>query len=132
MLDKFKTIFTIVVCIILISYSYYRYNPISIEIDNTEFYLLDEVSENSYLQRYSENTGKTDLVGISNIILNMLDDGYKIQNYKNTGDYIDIILQNNDEVHRLYFNKEYELTVISSPYNKSIVPYTYINEREGK
>lgn len=130
MLNKFKTMLLILTCAGLIAFTYYFYNPIRLDVDNNKLYLLDEVSENPYLFMYSENTARIDLSGLSNIVINMQKDGYEIQNYRNTDEYIDIILQNSSEVHRLYFTKDLEIISVSSPYSKSMVPYTYIIEKD--
>ncbi len=130
MLDKVKTFVCFGLCMGLLYYTFYLYNPTNIEIDNTKVYLLDEVSEKVHFIPYSDNTGEIDLAGLSNIIINMQNDGYKIQSLKIIDNNMDIILQNDKEVHRLYFTNENEITSISSPYNKSMVPYTYIIEKE--
>lgn len=131
MLDKLKTLLLVIMCSVAVIYSFYLYNPTHLKIDDSSLYLLTNLSDNAYFAPYSENTGLIDLGGLSNIVLNMQKDGYEIQNMKATSNDMDIILQNDSEVYRLYFNKEMKIISIASPYSKSGVPFTYINEKKS-
>lgn len=131
MLDKLKTLLLVIMCSVAVIYSFYLYNPTHLKIDDSSLYLLTNLSDNAYFAPYSENTGLIDLGGLSNIVLNMQKDGYEIQNMKATSNDMDIILQNDSEVYRLYFNKEMKIISIASPYSKSGIPFTYINEKKS-
>lgn len=130
MFNKLKMLILFIISGVAVYYTFYMYNPLSLNVDNSSLYLLNELSENVVLDMYSENTGKIDLAGLSNIVINMQNDGFEIQDLKTTDEYIDVILQNAEEVYRLYFTKEMDIISVSSPYSKNGVPFTYIHERE--
>lgn len=131
MFGKLKTLLLVIMCSVAVIYSFYLYNPTHLKIDDSSLYLLTNLSDDVYFAPYSENTGLIDLAGLSNIVINMQKDGYEIQNMNATPSDMDIILQNDSEVYRLYFNKEMEIISIASPYSKSVVPFTYINEKKS-
>lgn len=63
------------------------------------------------------------------IIKQMEEDGYKLMVVNSTDKKLDFILERSDYVHHLLYVMSGKLTCISSPYEKSYLPFTYIYEK---
>lgn len=95
-----------------------------------QMFLLPATSENPIYAEISRNVYKCDLVTVSNIVTNMMQAGYVMEQCSNGEMFLDIILQKEEEKYRLYYNKERILTSIAYMYEDSYIPLTYISEEE--
>jgi hypothetical protein len=72
---------------------------------------------------------KCDRGALSNLILMMKEDGYKLTMSSSKGKELDIVLTKEDETQRIVFNENGKFENFSKPYEKRYVLTTYINER---
>lgn len=93
-----------------------------------QMFLLPISSENPNYLQISRNVYKCDLVTVSNIVANMIKEGYVIKQYLQEEDCLDVILQKGKDKYRLYYNKQRILTSIAYIYENSYIPFTYIIE----
>lgn len=95
-----------------------------------EVQLLD-VKSDSYYEMLSDNSGYTNINGLSNIKLNLIEQGYLIEQELITDKYIDIIAtKEGEESYRIYFRyPEGYITFFSSLYENSYKLTSYINVR---
>lgn len=100
---------------------------------NNDSYLLDEVS-NSFLIVNSPNTGITNINGVSNIINQMIDDGWEVYKENVNNESIDVVLVKSvEKVGRVYYEcKSNEITVFMNDYEKSGDLFTYACVKEKK
>lgn len=117
-------------CLLISSavYLFKNKEDINFEIE-TNMYLLTQFSENMQYTVITDNTMKCDLTTISNIVLHLETDGYFINSEKFSKDTIDIILTKENIAYRLFYKKDGSLISICNEYEKSYIPFTYINEK---
>ncbi len=95
-------------------------------------YLLCQTSE-SYYKLISDNQVETNLQGLSNCVINLLDDGYEVYRYDVNDTYADIIIQSSElqSVYRYYYTwADHKLTCFCNVYENSWKGLTYILEKE--
>lgn len=97
-------------------------------VKNENMFLLQGSSIPVYTA-LSDNVYNCNLGAISNMYINMIRDNYSLQRIELNTSYIDIVLSNGKVQHRIHYLQNGECTTISNPYEKSNLPFTYINER---
>lgn len=97
---------------------------------NTNMYLLNEISTPMKYEVISDNTMTCNLATISVILYKMRNDGFNLVKYDVSDKTIDLVVQKDDCNIRIMYGKDGSFASIASPYEKSYLPMTYINEEE--
>ena len=117
----------LIATLIILSLIVYR-NSILRSVEYTGGYHLLSEKTNAYYKESSFNTGITNINGISNLYLNMQDDGYTIYKEFMTKDYIDVsFIKDGFPSYRYYY--EYpsgKIAIFSSDYERSEEGVSYI------
>lgn len=122
-----KLMFT-VAAVLCIYYTVRNVSKLSIDTNGVA-YLVDEWAP-AYYEVLSENVGITNMNGMSNIYINMANDGYTIYKEEKTSSYIDVsFVKEGYPSYRYYFlYPEGRITFFSSTYEESWKALTYIIE----
>ena len=122
----------IVFIVFTIICSYYTYQNLSeMDIVFDSSFRLIKVNSKPYYEMLSDNTGYTNVNGISNFVNNMTKDGYEICKDSSTDKYLDYVFskEDSDILWRVYYNiKDSYIAIFSSDYESSGKGYAYINE----
>lgn len=110
-----------IVCVLNI-----RVRRVNIIADN-DMYILSNVGESGSYTLIDSNKAICDLATFSYLVRSMEADGYKINREEYTNDYIDIVLTNEDLSFRMHYTLDGNFTSICDIYEKSYIPFTYIN-----
>lgn len=102
-----------------------------ITVEQSDCYVLNNVSHYALSEKISDNTYKTDISGVSNVINQLIIDGWSITKFENTGETIDAIFEKDSKVYRVYYKNDGTLTFLASPYERSQEIATYINEKKS-
>lgn len=94
---------------------------------NENMYLLTNISQPIY-EQVSPNTCYCNLGTVSNMVINMVNDGYEIERETYAQDSLDILLQKDELRVRLNYTEEGRLFVICNAYENSYLIMPYINE----
>ena len=124
-----KLMFVVSVVII----AYYTYVNISeIEITTDTTIKLFNVITDSYYENITDNSGYTNINGVSNICLNLISEGYSIYDVNTTDNYLDISFVKQDcPSYRIYYlYDEQYIAFFSSIYETSYDLNAYINNKE--
>lgn len=111
---------------------YQTYNKIYIEgiTSNGSLHILSSKSK-SYYSALTDNTGYTNINGVSNFYINMSEEGYNIVKEEVTNSFIDTTWSNGELSYRLYYKyPECYIAIFSSDYVKSYKGISYIIEEE--
>ena len=125
-----RRLFLLVLCLGLTGYVYTTFQPYSVFRLDDRKYLLQTFGTCSY-GFDTDNTVYTNLSGLSNGILRLQEEGYKIYSCNSDDNSIDIIIQNSDEgiVYRYYYTYNNRLlTCFCNSYENSYKALTYIIE----
>ena len=112
-----------------IYYTYENFNKLDMKIDNS-FRLISSYST-PYYEMLTDNTGLTNVNGVSNLVNNLKKDGYEVEYDYSTDTYLDMIFssETSENKWRVYYNiSDYYLAIFSSDYESSGLGYTYIIE----
>ena len=78
-----------------------------------------------------DNMGKTTINGIGNIYVNMISEGFYVQQEAIAGDSIDVVFTNGEEVRRYNYDKNTQiLTYLFNPYERTVDGGSYITGRD--
>ena len=108
------------------------YNVDNVPVNTTgTVYIVDKYAD-TYYEMLSDNVGITTINGISNVYVNMKNDGYTIYKENITNNNIDVsFVKDGYPSYRFYFEyPEGRITFFSSEYENSYTGYSYINERK--
>lgn len=108
------------------------YNVDNVPVNTTgTVYIVDKYAD-TYYEMLSDNVGITTINGISNVYVNMKNDGYSIYKENITNSSIDVsFVKDGCPSYRFYFEyPEGRITFFSSEYENSYTGYSYINERK--
>lgn len=108
------------------------YNVDNVPVNTTgTVYIVDKYAD-TYYEMLSDNVGITTINGISNVYVNMKNDGYTIYKENITSNNIDVsFIKDGCPSYRFYFEyPEGRITFLSSEYENSYTGYSYINERK--
>lgn len=125
-----RRLFLLVLCLGLTGYVYTTLQSDNVFRLDDKKYLLQTQGACSY-EFDTDNTVYTNLSGLSNGILKLQEDGYKIYSCNSDDNSIDIIIQNSDEgiVYRYYYTYNNRLlTSFCNSYENSYKALTYIIE----
>lgn len=100
-----------------------------VEVD-TNMYLLNEISTPMKYEVISDNTMTCNLATVSVILYKMRNDGFNLVKSDVSDKTIDLVVQKDDCSVRIMYGKDGSFASIASPYEKSYLPMTYINEEE--
>lgn len=114
----------IILCVVLV-----KVNTPDIEIIKDKVYRLDTDNFGYYETTEATNSINCDLTTFSSIVNSMLADGYVIDKESNYEEGIDLMLSKDSLTFRLYYSNNENLTSICKFYEKSYIPFTYINEK---
>lgn len=78
----------------------------------------------------SDNTMTCNLATVSVILYKMRNDGFNLVKSDVSDKTIDLVVQKDDCSIRIMYGKDGSFASIASPYEKSYLPMTYINEEE--
>ncbi len=93
--------------------------------------LLNDDSRYRFYVITDSNKMMCDLSTVSLIVQNMKSDGYSVYQETDTENEVDVILQKDGLYIRMYYETAGMFTSIASAYEKSYIPFTYINEGSG-
>lgn len=101
--------------------------------DDGTFYIIGEYHD-TYYEMLSDNVGLTTPNGISNVYVNMVEDGYSIYREEITDSYVDVsFTKEGYPSYRYYYeHPSGRITFFSSDYESSFTGVAYINERKEK
>ena len=125
-----RRLFLLVLCLGLTGYVYTTFQSDNVFRLDDKKYLLQTQGKCSY-EFDTDNTVYTNLSGLSNGILKLQEEGYKIYSCNSDDNSIDIIIQNSDEgiVYRYYYTYNNRLlTSFCNSYENSYKALTYIIE----
>ncbi len=125
-----KIIFIFFTCLGMY-YTYDNLNKLEMELIDTDTELFSSYSPVYYIP-LSDNTGYTNINGISNFVLNVIKDNYELQQDNSTNNYIDYIFirSSDNSVWRLYYSfRNMYVAFLSSEYEASGKGFTYIIEK---
>ena len=108
------------------------YNVDNVPVNTTgTVYIVDKYAD-TYYEMLSDNVGITTINGISNVYVNMKNNGYTIYKESITNNNIDVsFVKDGYPSYRFYFEyPEGRITFFSSEYENSYTGYSYINERK--
>lgn len=108
------------------------YNYIDMPINTSgSVYLVNEYAD-TYYEMLSDNVGITTINGISNVYVNMLNDGYSVYDEDVQQSYIDVsFVKDNYPSYRYYFTyPECRITFFCDEYENSYTGISYIIERK--
>ena len=108
------------------------YNVDNVPVNTTgTVYIVDKYTD-TYYEMLSDNVGITTINGISNVYVNMKNNGYTIYKESITNNNIDVsFVKDGYPSYRFYFEyPEGRITFFSSEYENSYTGYSYINERK--
>ncbi|MBQ2885813.1 MAG: hypothetical protein IJE43_18980 [Alphaproteobacteria bacterium] len=97
-------------------------------IEQGQLQLLTEVECGLYEMTSELNVINCDLATVSYIVQQMQDDEFEIEQVVTNKVYMDIFLNRDIDTYRLHYTKDGILISICNNYEKSFVPFTYINE----
>lgn len=125
-----RKVLLLITALACIGITLYNLSQIKINL-SSKLYLVDEYVD-TYYEELSSNVGLTTINGISNVYVNMANDGYTIYNSDVTQDYIDVSFVKDDEPsYRFYFTyPEGRITILCSEYENSYLGVSYITERK--
>lgn len=120
-----RKLIVLVITGFLIVYTYVNTVLGELSIHN-DVCLLSEISD-TFLIETSSNTGITNINGVSNIKLNMIDEGWSIYSESVNNNEIDLILTDRlENVARIYYRCDTnEIAVFMSDYERSSEIFTY-------
>ena len=98
-------------------------------IRNENMFLLTSLSGDLQYTLQSETTMSCDLSTITQLILNMENDGFQRKILNTNENSIDIIIEREEEKYRLRYERTGDFTCIGTQYEKSYLPLTYISEK---
>lgn len=128
-----RKIMFIIFTIIGMYYTYCNLNHFEFVLDDSEICLFDSYSPAYYLA-ISDNTGYTNINGVSNFVNNMYKEGYELYEDNSTNSYLDYSFLNNmdNSVWRLYYSlKNRYIAFLYSDYEASGRGFLYIIESNG-
>ena len=99
-------------------------------VEKDVMHLLSTDKFCSYETTESTNVLNCDLATYSAIINNMVADGFNMMSKEESKDFIDIVLKKDSLSFRLHYDSNEVLTSICDVYEKSYIPFTYINENK--
>lgn len=108
------------------------YNVDNVPVNTTgTVYIVDKYAD-TYYEMLSDNVGITTINGISNVYVNMKNDGHTVYKENITNNNIDVsFVKDGYPSYRFYFEyPEGRITFFSSEYENSYTGYSYINERK--
>lgn len=117
------------VLLILVLLLLRKYTKVSVVGTVSVFNLEVDVSTVGQYTILSDTEIVCDTNTVYYIIKQMEEDGYKLTVVNSTEKKLDFILERSDYVHHLLYVTSGKLTCISSPYEKSYLPFTYIYEK---
>lgn len=124
-----RLLYRIISLAIIVSCCFILYKSQGVKITKNEnMFLLPGVSMPVYTA-LSDNVYSCNVGAVSNMYRNMIKGDYSLQRIELNNTYVDIILSNGKSQHRIHYLQNGECTIISNPYEKSNLPFTYINER---
>ncbi len=93
-------------------------------------YILDDTSD-PYIKVLSDNVYITNINGLSNLYINLKNDGYSIYKEDINDKYIDTsFVKDGSPTYRIYYTyPEEKLYFFASPYEDSTIGYAYINRK---
>ena len=97
-------------------------------IEQGQLQLLTEVECGLYEMTSELNVINCDLATVSYIVQQMRDDEFEIEQVVTNKVYMDVFLNRDIDTYRLHYTKDGTLISICNNYEKSFVPFTYINE----
>lgn len=108
-------------------YYYIDIDEVTIEIEQSKCYILNDVSKFVVSENLSDNIVKCNISGISNLVNNMVRDDWSITKLDVNEEFIDVILEKDNVVCRVYYESDGVLTLIATPYEKSkeLISYMY-------
>lgn len=120
----------LVAAIACVCITIYNVNNVPVNTTGT-VYIVDKYAD-TYYEMLSDNVGITTINGISNVYVNMKNDGYTIYKENITNNNIDVsFVKDGCPSYRFYFEyPEGRITFFSSEYENSYTGYSYINERK--
>lgn len=110
-------------------FTYQNLNELDMVVDNS-FRLISTYST-PYYEMLTDNTGYTNVNGVSNLINNLKLRGYTLTKDMSTDSYLDMIFSSDTEENqwRIYYKIEDSyIAIFSSNYESSGIGYTYIIE----
>lgn len=114
--------------VVALYYTYLNLNKFELKVDNS-IKLLTEYSTPYYVM-LTDNTGYTNINGVSNFVINVQKDGYVLVQDLSNNEYIDMTFESEEDENmwRVYYNiKDSYVAIFSSKYESSGMGYTYIN-----
>lgn len=94
---------------------------------STELHILSRQDDPGFYRQASPNVYYADMVTFSNIVSNMCEDGFVVEAVESSDEELDVILTKDEESYRLHYYSEQLMIVIGKCYEKSYIPYSYIN-----
>lgn len=127
-----RRVFLCVASVICVVVTLLNLRSFTMDVDGT-FYLVDEYVD-TYYEMLSDNVGLTTPNGISNVLVNMKNDGYDVYSIDITDTYVDVsFTKDKNPSYRFYYeHPSGRITFFSSDYETSYTGVSYINERKGK
>lgn len=121
--------FILLILVICSCYVIFIYDRTSFEVETKKCYILNEVSSEVVYSRLSDNIYRTNVTGVSNIVNQLILDGWAVTRMDIQEEYIDAIFEKNDVVYRVYYQDDGMLTLLASPYERSKEIISYINDK---
>ena len=101
-----------------------------IEYDIDKMHLLGTTEFGYYDLVDDSNKMQCDLMTYSSLVNRMQADGYVIDTLVSDSSTLEVILTKDDVTFRLHYDASGEFTSICKEYEKSYVPFTYINDED--
>lgn len=121
--------FLILLGIVVLSYLVVkRWYSIDLITNKGNIELLEHVEGDVLYSIINDSSIKCDLTTLTRLVDKMQQDGYEIVMQKGDSKSLEIILRNDEMVHHMKYVSNGVLTNISSPYEKSYIPFSYIYE----
>ena len=121
-----KMLASILVCLLLISYSDERINLVE---SNSDYFLLDNVVPVGSIKTVEFNKYEVDFIHVSNLVNNLKQKGYELVTNSYEERYIDYGFDNGEAQVRVIFDKkENTVLILSNPWEAIPTYVTYMSE----
>ena len=121
-----KMLASILVCLLLISYSDERINLVE---SNSDYFLLDNVVPVGSIKTVEFNKYEVDFIHVSNLVNNLKQKGYELVTNSYEERYIDYGFDNGEAQVRVIFDKkENTVLILSNPWEAIPIYVTYMSE----
>lgn len=132
MTKAIRKLLFVITALLCCYFTFERISRVNLDTSGTA-YIVDSYAP-AYYEMLSDNVGLTTINGISNVFINMKEEGYDIYKSDIKSNYIDVSFIKEDGIsYRYYF--EYpsgKITFFSSQYETSYTGISYIIDRRQK